>query len=166
MAKQGPGWGMMWVYEPWRAHGDNGIEIDTQVFATFEEARAAALGEWMRMPVASEGFPTAISQLRSCRPGEDVMISYGDLKDALAIYQVRSGQNARDAGMAFYVHWRDTLFDVLGPEIMASSGALVWYGWNPRPTAPATRPAAGSGGSSCLLVMLGLLLGLVLLSWA
>ncbi|MER7768696.1 hypothetical protein [Kitasatospora sp. NPDC096140] len=166
MTERGPGWGTMWISTPWRAHGDNHVEIDERVYATFDEARAAALDEWMRMPVATEGVPTALSQLRSCRTDEDVMISYGDLKDALAIYRVRNGQVTRDAGMAFYVHWRDTLWDVFAPEIMASSGALVWYGWNPRPTAHTTPPTGGSGGSSCLLIMLGLLLGLVLLGWA
>ncbi|MFJ8434862.1 hypothetical protein ACIQ9P_26535 [Kitasatospora sp. NPDC094019] len=161
---------MMWVYEPWRAHEDNGVQIHDRVFATFEGARAAALG-WgpMRMAVAAQGVPSATAQLRSCRPGEDVMISYGDLKDALAIYRVRSGRSARSAGTAFYTHWRDTLFPVLGSEIISSRGALVWYGWDPRPRTPAAPPRGGSGGStgggggsSCLLVVLGLLLGLAL----
>lgn len=169
MTEQGPGWGMMWIWQPWRADGDNDVNIYGQVYATFEEARAAALDSGpMHTLAARDQEPSAVSLLRSCHSGKNMLINYERNKDAFAIYRVRDGQSSHDAGMDFYLHWRETLIVGLMPEILDRHypGASVWYGWNPRPAASAAPMASDGGGVPCLLVMLGLLLGLLLLGWA
>lgn len=158
MAEQGPGWGFMWMYQPWHGDGDTDVYVQGEVFAAFEDARAAALDSGpMRMRAATDGNPSAVSQLRSCESGQDVLISYEDCKDAFAIYRVAPGQSSRSAGMAFHSHWRETLFESLMVEMDDPSGATVWYGWNPR---GARRTQSGGGGSCAML-----LLALVFLGW-
>jgi len=109
---QGPGWGWMRIYSPWRDDSPLGYGDDV-----FDTQQAAA--DDLRSSLPTDALPGELDGLHAQMPkllrgkgGDGPLVLYytnEGLMWAWPIYRVAVGEDSRRVGSAFFEAWRSTV---------------------------------------------------------